>query len=126
MSTETIIVERRGRVGIIRFNRPQALNALNATLKNELLGAVEAFDADDGVGCILLTGSDKAFAAGADIKEMADKSTIDLMMGDFAASWHATSAARKPVVAAVSGFALGGGCELVLQCDIVIAADTAK
>ena len=126
MNYENILIETRGRVGIIRLNRPQALNALNSALNAELARAVAAFDADDGIGCILLTGSEKAFAAGADIKEMADKSTVDVMMGDFAASWHATSEARKPVVAAVSGFALGGGCELVLQCDIVIAADTAK
>ena len=84
------------------------------------------FDADDGIGCILITGSEKAFAAGADIKEMADKSAVEMFMGDFAAAWHATANARKPVIAAVAGFALGGGCELVMQCDIVIAADTAK
>jgi enoyl-CoA hydratase len=126
MNYENILIETRGRVGIIRLNRPQALNALNSALNTELARAVAAFDADDAIGCILLTGSEKAFAAGADIKEMAEKSAVDVMMGDFAADWHATSAARKPVVAAVSGFALGGGCELVLQCDIVIAADTAK
>ena len=126
MNYENILIETRGRVGIIRLNRPQALNALNSALNTELARAVAAFDADDAIGCILLTGSEKAFAAGADIKEMAEKSAVDVMMGDFGADWHATSQARKPVVAAVSGFALGGGCELVLQCDIVIAADTAK
>src|SRR3954470_15013736 len=126
MSTETIIVETRGRVGVIRLNRPQALNALNIALKDELLAAVEGLDADAGIGCILITGSDKAFAAGADIKEMADKSPVDAFMGDFAGSWDAVAHARKPVVAAVAGFALGGGCELVMQCDIIIAADTAK
>src|SRR5437867_555580 len=126
MSTETIIVERRGRVGIIRFNRPQALNALNATLRNELLGAVEAFDADAEVGCILITGSDKAFAAGADIKEMADKSYIDIFRSDYAADYERLARVRKPIIAAVAGFALGGGCELAMMCDIIIAADTAK
>ena len=126
MSTETIIVERRGRVGIIRFNRPQALNALNATLKNELLGAVEAFDADANVGCILLTGSDKAFAAGADIKEMADKSYIDMSRADYAGDYERLTRVRKPLIAAVAGFALGGGCELAMLCDFIIAADNAK
>jgi enoyl-CoA hydratase len=126
MSYQNIQVETRGRVGIIRLNRPQALNALNSALNAELGSAVAAFDADDGIGCMLITGSEKAFAAGADIKEMADKSATELFLGDFAGTWHATANARKPVVAAVSGFALGGGCELVMQCDIVIAADTAK
>src|SRR5881396_3333600 len=126
MSTETIIVERRGRVGIIRFNRPQALNALNATLKNELLGAVEAFDADANVGCILLTGSDKAFAAGADIKEMADKSYIDISRADYAGDYERLTRVRKPLIAAVAGFALGGGCELAMLCDFIIAADNAR
>ncbi len=126
MSYETIAVETKGRVGIIRLNRPQALNALNSALNAELAQAVAACDADDGIGCILITGSEKAFAAGADIKEMADKTAVEAFMGDFAAGWHATAQARKPVIAAVAGFALGGGCELVMQCDIVIAADTAK
>src|SRR5213080_4810444 len=126
MSYETIIVETRGRVGIIRLNRPQALNALNSALNAELARAIAAFDADEGIGCMLITGSEKAFAAGADIKEMADKSAIDMFMGDFAGTWHAAANARKPIVAAVSGFALGGGCELAMQCDLIIAADTAK
>ena len=126
MTYETIIVETKDRVGIIRLNRPQALNALNSALNEELAHAVAACDADTGIGCILITGSEKAFAAGADIKEMADLSAVDAFLGDFAAAWHATANARKPVIAAVSGFALGGGCELVMQCDIVIAADTAK
>src|SRR6266436_336755 len=126
MSTETIIVERRGRVGIVRLNRPQALNALNATLKNELLGAVEAFDADADVGCNLLTGSDKAFAAGADIREMADKSYIDMSRADYAGDYERLTRLRKPLIAAVAGFALGGGCELAMLCDFIIAADNAK
>ncbi len=126
MSYQNIIVETRGKVGIIRLNRPQALNALNAALIGELTRAVQTFEADAGVACIIVTGSEKAFAAGADIKEMADKSYMDAFMGDFAANWDALSRARKPVVAAVAGFALGGGCELAMMCDVVIAADTAK
>ena len=126
MSYETLIVETKGRVGVIRLNRPQALNALNSALNAELGRAIGDFDADAGIGCILLAGSEKAFAAGADIKEMADKTMIDMFMADFAGGWHAAANARKPVVAAVSGFALGGGCELVMQCDVVIASDTAK
>src|SRR6266498_4486039 len=126
MSSETIIVERRGRVGIVRLNRPQALNALNVTLMDELLGAVEAFDADAGVGCILITGSDKAFAAGADIKEMADKAYIDIFRADYTADYERLTRVRKPVIAAVAGYALGGGCEMAMMCDFIIAADTAK
>jgi len=125
-SYETIVVETRGRVGIIRLNRPQALNALNSALHVELARAIAAFEADTGIGCILLTGSEKAFAAGADIKEMADQSVVDVFMRDFAGAWHAAANARKPIVAAVAGFALGGGCELAMQCDLIIAADTAK
>jgi enoyl-CoA hydratase len=126
MTYQNIIVETKGRVGIIRFNRPQSLNALNRALIAELNQAIETFDADDKVGCLLLAGDDKAFAAGADIKEMADKSFIQALLGDFVSNWDAVARARKPVVAAVAGFALGGGCELALQSDIVIAADNAK
>jgi enoyl-CoA hydratase len=126
MSTEHIIVEKRGRVGLIRLNRSAALNALNSALMRELAAAVDAFEADDAIGCMVVTGSDKAFAAGADIKEMADKTFTEVFFADFTAAWHRVAAARKPVVAAVAGFALGGGCELAQQCDIIIAADNAK
>ena len=126
MAYENLIVESKGRVGVITLNRPQALNALNRALIGELTQAIDAFEADNAIGCLLITGSDKAFAAGADIKEMADKTFIDAYLGNFAADWHAPTRARKPIVAAVAGFALGGGCELAMQCDIIIAADSAK
>jgi enoyl-CoA hydratase len=126
MSTQSIVVERRGRVGIVQLNRPHALNALNLSLKNELLDAVEAFDRDADVGCILITGSDKAFAAGADIKEMADKSYIDIFRADYTADYERLARVRKPMIAAVAGLALGGGCELAMMCDFIIAADNAK
>jgi enoyl-CoA hydratase len=126
MSRQTVLVETRGRVGLIRLNRPQALNALNTVLKDELLAAAERFDADDAIGCIVITGSDKAFAAGADIKEMAEKSYMDVFGGDFAADYERLTRLRKPLIAAVAGFALGGGCEVAMMCDIIIAADNAK
>jgi len=126
MTYQNILVETQGRVGVIRLNRPQALNALNKALITELTQAIESFDADEKIGCMLITGSDKAFAAGADIKEMSDKAFIDAYLGDFVSNWNAAARARKPIVAAVAGFALGGGCELAMQCDIIIAADTAK
>jgi len=126
MSYQNIIVETKGRVGIIRLNRPQALNALNLALKAELAEAIDTYDADDAIGCMLITGNEKAFAAGADIKEMADKTFIEAYLGNFAGTWNSAARARKPIVAAVAGFALGGGCELAMQCDIIIAADNAK
>src|SRR5712691_12496527 len=126
MSYQNIIVETKGRVGIIRLNRPQALNALNRALIAELAQAIDACDADPNIGCMLITGNEKAFAAGADIKEMADKTFIEAYLGNFCADWNAAARARKPIVAAVAGFALGGGCELAMQCDLIIAADNAK
>jgi enoyl-CoA hydratase len=126
MTYQSIVVETRGRVGIVRLNRPQALNALNSPLFQELGQAVDEFEIDDGIGCMLLTGSDKAFAAGADIKEMVSQSFNDVSMREFAANWHRVARARKPVVAAVAGYALGGGCELAMLCYIIIAADNAR
>jgi enoyl-CoA hydratase len=126
MSYQNILVETKGRVGIIRLNRPQALNALNVALKAELSQAIDVFEADDKIGCLLITGNDKAFAAGADIKEMADKTFIEAYLGNFAGTWDRAAKARKPIVAAVAGFALGGGCELAMHCDLIIAADNAK
>jgi enoyl-CoA hydratase len=126
MSYQNILVETKGRVGIIRLNRPQALNALNRELVTELSRAIDAFEADDKIGCLLITGNDKAFAAGADIKEMADMTFIEAYLGNFAGNWDRAAKARKPIVAAVAGFALGGGCELAMHCDLIIAADNAK
>ena len=126
MATQNILVETKGRVGVITLNRPHALNALNSALNAELAQAIAAFDADAGIGCILMTGSEKAFAAGADIKEMADKAYIDAFLNNFGANEDAIARARKPVVAAVAGFALGGGCEFAMQADVIVAADNAK
>jgi len=126
MTYETILVETHDAVGLIRLNRPQALNALNATLVNELGQALTQFDKDEKIGAIVITGSEKAFAAGADIKEMSSKSYMEAYLGDFLSAWDKVADQRKPVIAAVAGFALGGGCELALMCDFIIAADTAK
>jgi enoyl-CoA hydratase len=126
MDYQNIIVETKGRVGIIRLNRPQALNALNTALRMEVTQAIQAFDDDAAIGCMLITGSEKAFAAGADIKEMVDKTFMDAFTGKFVGNWDSAARARKPIVAAVAGFALGGGSELAMQCDLIIAADTAK
>jgi len=126
MAYETILVETRGRVGLVTLNRPNALNALNSTLVGELNQALDGFEADPGIGCVVITGSEKAFAAGADIKEMQNKSYPDTYLDDFITSWDRVAARRKPIIAAVAGFALGGGCELAMMCDFIIAADTAK
>jgi len=127
MSYENILVETRGRVGLVTLNRPKALNALNDALMDELGAALVAFDADEAIGCIVITGSERAFAAGADIGMMAKYSYMDVYKGDYITrNWETIRRIRKPVVAAVAGYALGGGCELAMMCDIVIAADTAK
>ncbi|SDS18374.1 short chain enoyl-CoA hydratase [Agrococcus carbonis] len=124
--TETIRVERRGRVAWITLDRPEALNALNAQLMREVVATAKELDADDGVGAIVVTGSEKAFAAGADIKEMADKSAAEMREADHFGPWLEFARVRKPVIAVVSGYALGGGFELALMCDVILASDTAQ
>ena len=126
MAYETVLVETRGRVGIVTLNRPQALNALNKQIIAELGHALAAFEADANIGCVVLTGSNKAFAAGADIKEMEGFTYPQSYLQDFIAEWEVVARFRKPVVAAVAGYALGGGCEIAMMCDLIIAADTAQ
>lgn len=126
MAYETILVETRGPVGLVTLNRPKALNALNAQLIDELTSALAAFDNDPAVAAVVLTGSERAFAAGADIKEMQDKSFIDAFGSEFIRPWQKVAQTRKPVIAAVAGYALGGGCELAMMCDLILAADNAK
>jgi enoyl-CoA hydratase len=127
MKYENILVETKGRVGIIRLNRPQALNALCKALVEDLGHALDAFEDDANIGCVVLTGSEKAFAAGADIKEMKDRDYMDVYMADFITKgWQRVSTFRKPIIAAVAGYALGGGCEVAMMCDFIIAAENAK
>jgi enoyl-CoA hydratase len=127
MAYENILVETRGRVGLVTLNRPKALNALNDALMDELGEALRNFDADDGIGAIVITGSEKAFAAGADIGMMSTYTYMDVYKGDYITrNWETVRSIRKPIIAAVAGFALGGGCELAMMCDIIFAADTAK
>src|SRR5215218_2720251 len=127
MSYETILVEKRGAVTLVTLNRPQALNALNSTVLKELIAAFAAYDADPSQRCLVLTGSgEKAFAAGADIKEMQSQGFADMYSGNFFAGWEQVTATRKPWIAAVAGFALGGGCEVAMMADFIMAADTAK
>ena len=125
-SYETILTARDGRVARITLNRPRALNALNLQVLSDLTAALAAYDRDTEIGCIVLTGSERAFAAGADIKEMAGQSFIDMHRADWFAGWDAVARTRTPLIAAVAGFALGGGCELALMCDFILAADTAQ
>ena len=127
MDYELILTETRGRVGLIILNRPKALNALNDQVMDEIGAALDGFEADEGIGAIVITGSDKAFAAGADIGAMADYSYMDAYKGDYITrNWERVKTCRKPIIAAVAGFALGGGCELAMTCDIIIAADSAR
>jgi enoyl-CoA hydratase len=126
MTYENILVERRDAVGLITLNRPKALNALNHALMSEVAGVLDEFEADDAIGAIVITGNEKAFAAGADIKEMQDKSVMDMYIPDRFRVWERVTQVRKPVIAEVAGFALGGGCELAMMCDFIIAADSAR
>ena len=126
MSSETVLLERQNHVGVARLNSPKALNALNGELLNALMDALESFDADDEIGAMVITGSDKAFAAGADIREMVDASVVEMVKSDFVAQFDRIRGIKKPLIAAVSGWVLGGGCELALSCDMIVASETAK
>lgn len=126
MAYENILTRQEGRVGIIQLNRPQALNALNRELMAEVIAALEGFDADEAVGCLIITGNERAFAAGADIKQMASATPVAMLDNPFIDYWDRLRRINKPVIAAVSGFALGGGCELVMACDMIIASESAQ
>ena len=126
MAYENIIVTQEDRVGIITINRPQAMNALNSKVIAEINAALDGFEKDPNIGCMLITGSDKAFAAGADIKEMQNLSFPSTYLDDFITQWDGIATRRKPLIAAVAGFALGGGCEMAMMCDFILAADNAK
>ena len=125
MAYQFILVETNGRVGIVKLNRPDRLNALNDTLREELVSAVDAFDADENIGCIVITGSEKAFAAGADITQMVDATPVDMLLSDTSNRFRQLHNTSKPTIAAVSGWALGGGCELAMSCDMIVASETA-
>ncbi len=126
MTYENILTRIEGRAGVVQLNRPKALNALNRELMTELMDALEAYDRDPAVGCMVITGSERAFAAGADIKEMATATPASMMTNSFIDLWDRLRAMGKPIIAAVSGFALGGGCELAMACDMIVAAETAQ
>ncbi len=126
MSYENILVSTHGRVGLVQLNRPAARNALNGALMAELLNALAMFDADTAIGCMVVTGSDKAFAAGADIKQMAAASPVEMLDSAMLSAWDALARLHKPIIAAVSGWCLGGGCELAMACDMIIASETAQ
>jgi enoyl-CoA hydratase len=126
MDFQLILVETHERVGLIRFNRPKQLNALNGAIMEELVAACEQFDQDTGVGAIVITGDERAFAAGADIKEMADASAVEMLLNDRISKWDRLRKIKKPILAAVSGFCLGGGCELAMACDMIVASESAR
>jgi enoyl-CoA hydratase len=123
---DVILTQRHGRVGVITIDRPEALNAINTAVMEGIIAAAAAFDADEDIGCIVITGAGKAFVAGADIKEMADKSFLDMYIADQQSAWETLAATRTPMIAAVNGFALGGGCEIAMICDFIIASEAAK
>ncbi|MCB1376512.1 MAG: enoyl-CoA hydratase/isomerase family protein, partial [Rhodobacteraceae bacterium] len=125
MTDSTVIVETRGRVGLMRINRPRQMNALNSEVMAQILAAVEAFDADPEIGAMVLAGNERAFAAGADIKEMAGMGVVEHLQSGRIAMWQRVRSAKKPIIAAVSGFCLGGGCELAMMCDMIVASETA-